>query len=392
MLKNQGLDDANVTKIDGGYKVTVDNIIQIISDVGKVRSETGVEKNVGKEITKKKVKLLDENNQQIVVPVGFKIKLDSPTLVKDGIVVLAPDKSEFVWVPVENISTMYGIRRVILDGETKYVKSGKVYTFSKSGTEIIANNYNWIENSGIMRWKDDTSYREPDYLSDPTDGDVVTENTAKGVELLKSIVRLDEENGDIITQWRLLLQNDFDEMIKYVEENKGFYVGRYETSLTADSTKVQSKSGELSATASLYSCNTWYGLYQKQKEYSKKNGLGDIVGSSMIWGSQYDQMILWMKESGKDVIARIGNKRNLGKNNAKNAVGKTGTTETDKINNIYDLYGNAYEWTLNATGTRSRVRRGGVYNVDNSPSGGYNNCYPSHKNGNTTSRITLYVK
>ena len=66
-------------------------------------------------------------------------------------------------------------------------------------------------------------------------------------------------------------------MIKYVGKNKGFYVGRYETSLNTETKNAQSIAGIESATTDTTSANTWYGLYQKEKEYSEKNKLTDVV-------------------------------------------------------------------------------------------------------------------
>ena len=116
----------------------------------------------------------------------------------------------------------------------------------------------------------------------------------------------------------------------------------------------------------------------------------------MIWGSQYDQMMIWMQKNDIDVTGNIGNNRNLGKDNAKTAVGITGTTETDKINNIYDLYGNGREWTLEATYPHNRVYRGGGYSDSYSPSRRSSItqylCPPFSTSSNYSSRPALYVK
>ena len=203
-----------------------DLIDESTGNVKKVKDYVGVK------IEGKKAKLQDDNVETIVVPVGFKIKDDSPTEVKKGIVVVAPDNSEFVWVPVKDISKMYGTN-------SKGKKLGKLYDFTLNGYT----KRNWTETEGEMSWSSTTGSREPDYLSDPTDGDKSKNNT----------VGISEES----------LQKEFDEMIKYVEKNKGFYVGRYETSLNTQNQNAQSIAGVVSATSD--SANTWYGLYQKEK-------------------------------------------------------------------------------------------------------------------------------
>ena len=144
-------------------------------------------------------------------------------------------------------------------------------------------------------------------------------------------------------------------MIEYTEKAKGFYIGRYETSL--ENEKVQSKKEKQSATAAENSANTWYGLYQKEKEYAEKNNLTDIVGSSMIWGSQYDQMMIWMQGNNIDVNSTTPIEGIEKKPGTKSTAGKTGTTEKDQLNKVYDLLGNGYEWTLEANNTSFRVAR-----------------------------------
>ena len=343
-------------------------------NLGKVKD------NKNKIIEGRKAKLQDDNGETIVVPVGFKIKEDSPTEVKKGIVVVAPDNSEFVWVPVKDISKMYGT-----NSEGK--KLGKLYSFTSSGYTAL----NWTETSGIMAWTSVTGKRETDYLSDPTNGDAVTGDDTKGIGLLKSIVGLNGTDEEILTKWKTQLQNEFDEMIKYVGKNKGFYVGRYETSLNKETNNAQSISGETSATAAKNSANTWYGLYQKEREYSQQDRLKDVVGSSMIWGSQYDQMMIWMQGNGIDVT--LENPTNLdGATTSKNKTEITGTVSTDKLNNMYDLLGNSFEWTLEASNTSLRFSRGGSDGSSYSPSKRSNYGYPYGNGSNLSSRLTLYIK
>ena len=142
-----------------------------------------------------------------------------------------------------------------------------------------------------------------------------------------------------------------------VKKNKGYYVGRYETSLTSD-LSAQSMREAVSATGSKESADTWYGFYQKQKEYSENNNLTNIIGSSMMWGCQYDQMLIWMKDNNinvEDSVPIAGASANKGN---MSQPGTTGTYNADKLNNIYDLLGNGYEWTLEAEQTdRRSIRR-----------------------------------
>ena len=164
---------------------------------------------------------------------------------------------------------------------------------------------------------------------------------------MNNILGTNYSNSD---QFLTALQNDFNAMAESVNKNHGFYVGRYETSLSGG--RAQSVKGATSATAERSSAKTWYGLYAYQKAYSTNS-----VQGSMIWGSQYDAMMTWM---GDATNTKIGDNRNKTRT--------TGTVETDKINNVYDLYGDSFEWTLEENNTVFRVIRGGNYNNDWTPS------------------------
>ena len=107
----------------------------------------------------------------------------------------------------------------------------------------------------------------------------------------------------------------------------------------------------------------------------------------MIWGSQYDAMLNFAL-NGTDI------EKVTATTNGNHAVRilKTGLTKTsDSINNIYDLEGNMWEWSLEASSPYGRVTRGGYYYDSISPSNryGYSPSYTSVSHG---SRLSLYIK
>ena len=141
-------------------------------------------------------------------------------------------------------------------------------------------------------------------------------------------------------------------------------------------------------------------MYTQERSYaSQALGESTKVTSSMIWGSQWDQIMIWMKEvtngSSYYVINSVG-KGNYNLDNTVDGIkgqGKTGECTVSEVNQIYDLAGNQYEWTLEANSTNSRVLRGGYFNNTN-----YDTYAASRVNGNPTSsdyaspgsRLTLY--
>ena len=98
----------------------------------------------------------------------------------------------------------------------------------------------------------------------------------------------------------------------------------------------------------------------EQKTLHKSNN----VKSSMIWGSQWDQIMIWMKEKENTTKGGFYVTNSVGMGNF--GVDNTGATKPTKqventgyfdVKNIYDLAGNVYDWTLEANTTYHRVLR-----------------------------------
>ena len=185
------------------------------------------------------------------------------------------------------------------------------------------------------------------------------------------------------------MQEDFYNMAKSVAKYHGFYIGRYEMS-KADSNTAQSKANCVALTAENDNVNvdrngnTWYGLYAYGKTYT--NTANSVV-SNMIWGSQYDAMMIWM-QSGENAINVTMINDDI-KNTNQTLTGPE--NDIDIIKNVYDLYGGRREWTLEALYTGARVYRGGGYYRSISPSARGN--YDSNSTDkDISSRFTLYIK
>ena len=287
-----------------------------------------------------------EDDSSAIIPEGFKVSdEEDEQSIDDGLVVIAPDGSEFVWIPVSDPSTMYGT-----DAEGN--RLGKLYNFSSDGS---TSNLNWQEStSGVMSWVSSTGAREPDYLSDTTSGDAVESNTGdnvlKGLYWIKNLIGIDgtigTDNEDMITKWEAQLQSEFNNMARSVEKYNGFYIGRYETSEDNGKAVSIAKGGHTTYENS----RSWYHMYQFNKEYSTSNNLSSVVGSGMIWGSQFDQMLIWFSKSGIDVT-RVPD------GDEYNRSISIGSKDTDKLKNIYDLWGCYYEVTMQASGNTYRNHR-----------------------------------
>ena len=274
--------------------------------------------------------------------------------------------NEFVWVPVDTLSNM-AVPTSGTDANRNTNYRGVLYNWNTDATGNTA--YDWSADS--------TSYREPANSS--------SDSTSKN------------------SSWTsTLYQEEYNKMIKSVSQYGGFYVGRYEMSLNSETKNAESKYGATSANAKDTDTNQWYGLYNKAKTYAPEKNSDNTenasqkVVSSMIWGSQYDAMLKWMKGNKINVTSSSPTDLSIG-TTSRNTTRVTGganngqTVSKDKLSNIYDLLGNSSEWTQEAYSTNVRVYRGGYYTNSDAPSSRYGNL-PTYTNSSYGSRLTLYIK
>ena len=315
------------------------------------------------------IKEVREGN--IPIPEGYNyIKGDKigGAVITDAATGVEKTGNEFVWVPVDTLSNMAVVTSgTDANGNINY--RGVLYNWGADATGNTA--YDWSADS--------TSYREPANLSSSYD------STSKN------------------SSWTsTLYQEEYNKMVKSVSEYGGFYIGRYEMSINATSKNAESKYGATSANASDTDTNQWYGLYNRAKTYAPEKNSDNTenasqkVVSSMIWGSQYDAMLKWMKGNKINATSSSPTDLSIG-TTSKNTTRVTGganngqTVSKDKLSNIYDLLGNIREWTQEAISTAYRISRGGYYSGSYAPSSRTDN-YPASTFSSYGSRLTLYIK
>ena len=257
--------------------------------------------------------------------------------------------NQWVWVPVETPSSLY---TTVTEGIALSGTTG-VKTTKYTNSAII---------SGITRGLpgDESSYREPDILTDSTYGDTDERAKTAGFSSLANMA----EN----------MKSDYEEMIASLEKYKGFYIGRYE--LTANGEKTGATQTDVD----------WYTLYKNCTTLAS----GTKVKTRMIWGLQWDATCKWLDNSGFSITdsSTWGNYQDntaTGHGTKRN----TGYSESWKANNIYDFAGNYWEFTQEADSTDSRAHRGGAHNFGGFPASDCESYSPV--NSGLASRPTLYL-
>ena len=290
-------------------------------------------------------------------------------------------RNQYVWIPVPDASQMYGT-----DENGK--KWGKLYDFTTDTGDNIdpitgAKPLNWSESDGVMKIVNKMSNREPD-IAETYDKD----------SILKLNIEMDSTHAFLIQ-----LEKEFDNMIKSVKEYGGFFIGRYETgNLSKDEFVIELGNTDIGG-------QYWYTLYKKSKKLKNENL---NVETGMLWGSQWDRTLMWLIESGAKNKSEIADSINWGnykntelkyKNNDGNeetknsGTGKTiptGSSQYTRANNIYDLAGNNYEWTMELN--YNKIYRGGVYYINTGVSYRQNYYSINYKYNDLGCRAMLYIK
>ena len=328
----------------------------------------------------------DTNGDIAVIPGGFTVSgLPEESTIEDGLVIyLIPEGEtvdwtnptsvanaqktydQFVWIPIshEQINNMYicqaktgsngNCNITVVNGQAKCtthnsnLMAGRLYAtdrgekFEQGHTEVYTPN---------------TGLREPDVVTNSTYGDGSNTNLTQ----LSSI--LGTAGYDTTANFKQSLQEEYNEVVKSVYENQGFYIGRYETSRMTNSNTnatVKSVAGTNTGIASV----TWHRMYAQQKKYADNNGLTSVK-STMIQGAAYDQVMKFV-ENGERPDGQPYNIKTAGNvGHDLSAPYQTGglnysssTPYNDKVKNIYDLEGNVVTRTTEANSTNSRVYRG----------------------------------
>ena len=279
-----------------------------------------------------------------------------------------------------------------------------------------------------------TTFTDADYTSIENDLKEYTKTYRGSTSFITDTWYADDKNEGWLseTEYKTLKNS----MLKSVYENGGFYVGRYEAGIGTNRTSIEAQvNGKypVPTTAPVTKADAYPYTYvtRTQAQNLASNVNSGTKTSSLMFGVQWDLVLAFMsKDTAKITSAdgltsnsiTIGNYRDsvfqlnqTGKyavysnyslsstwnpsttsttdfvDSSRNKIAQsstgngilvtTGTSEKNKVMNIYDIAGNVVEWTLEKTSDASYpcARRGGVcYNL------GSNNPAAYRYNSNTT--------
>ena len=313
--------------------------------------------------------------------------------------------NQFVWIPVETpYVTKAELDKIISDSNGSITtEQAALQSLADSGRYPMAVQLaNGIDYRGVLYYfgKEDNKVNITVINLSTTvnynDGSITYEREpAKLSSTDTSKVKQTEEQ-------KLDSQTEYNNIVKSVSEQRGFWVARYELSHSTvnGSNKAESKRGKNVSNADSSSLNTWYGLYSTCKNANLQSGTG--MKSSMVYGSEWDQIMIWMKDvkNIKDSSTfYILDSSYMG--NYDTSTGGTGKAQVSGYKNdyavkqIFDLGGNLYDWTTEVYDTYYRVLMGISYNYD-----GRGNCpmstrrgygSPEFTNSDFSTRFTLYA-
>ncbi|MCI9246255.1 MAG: hypothetical protein HFJ30_03910 [Clostridia bacterium] len=272
----------------------------------------------------------DQNGNKITVPGGFEIVENgtedvayeysedhSPT-VQDGVVIRDEDNNQFVWIPVSNVDNL---------GENKI--KGK-----NTETEITLGRYSFNTTNG----EEKIEQKGCEYNSIV---DIECQPYGKFRELYEFREGTYNNNREVSNA----TARDLGGFVNSVKENGGFYIARYEASLASGSEygigndekyyKPASKKGKI-----------WTGTIQpfiskacRNMYYESSYVISDLT-NSYAW----DTTIVYIQTMGFNNYANYNSSK----------IGNTGENGDEKCH-IYDMAGNATEWTTEYCTTDNSV-------------------------------------
>lgn len=304
-----------------------------------------VEENKWSEEYTKNEKYIDKNGDIAYIPKGFRVSLaEGSNEIRSGLVITDEiDESgnsignEFVWIPVDDFEEF--IREDL-------------------GTTGIP------ESSFIT-----TQLTEEKYYEISGDGQTVDETASNNIQEAQN-------------------------MYKSVKENKGFYIGRYETGIESNTSRTSTSKIDDEAVVKkskkIYNYIAWGNSMSDETGGAVEKARSMYENSTLCYGVQWDAIMRWISKD-SSIKAILEDSTDKGNYDANGNIIETGSNESYQVKNIYDIAGNVSEWTMESYGMTQKIARGGrAGEADSVTSREENNL--NTKSELCGFRVALYIK
>ena len=288
----------------------------------------------------------DTNGDKATVPAGFTVSgIASEQKISEGLVIYdIPDGVTPNWT--EDIDGIEGP-----DIKTKY------------------NQFVWIPVASEIEYQRDFSY--PSYYDDDI------ETTPEGSTFTDTGYLpegIQPETDDATN-------NENAERAAVIKYN-GFYIGRYEAGRENGTTVVSKQNATV-----------WSDIKQTNSKTTAKTMYdNNIVKSSLCSGIQWDMVMHFVDQKMDGTGSKVFDVRVVDSTRHTRDKVESGKNINDKVQNIYDLEGNCYEWVSEKNNTSSPfVYRGGNYYDGSGSRASFRNNYSDTLSNYRTFRAALYI-
>ena len=188
---------------------------------------------------------------------------------------------------------------------------------------------------------------------------------------------------------------EYNAMKKSVEENKGFYIGRYEVGKDESGNPIVKKDKPVYFNIKWGNSMTDSrgGAVELARNFAKEKGFTSVT-STLIYGIQWDATMQFIDNNYiEGTVAETSYIRNSTEKGNYGDMINTGSNENYKIKNIYDMAGNVLEWTMEASDTNRRISRGSSWRNSGNLPVSYRDNYngPEYSNAYIGFRMALYM-
>ena len=347
------------TKTDQGMQKdlepmgALEDLINKNAGEGKSEETIKISTIVGKGAVTKNTKVVDAYENKIIIPKGFKVLPHNPTsstgavtytynedntpAVQDGIVIEDKDGNQFVWVPVGTINNKDNTTNTITLGRySNFTAQNGIYTPAQS-----AENYTDEIEVGKTNKENYTIAKLSLQSEIKINKAIQLENTLDNVKIMttatepiystkaKELNTFREGAGQLNTTAR-----DLKTFIETSLANGGYYIARFEASGTIN--RIESKYNQIVLTdiGQSKAADLAREMYGEVKENNELVYASDLV-NSYAW----DTAIIFIQTYSTETDAN-----NYSGQNKSTSFANAGINN-DKYCNIWDMSGNASEWT-----------------------------------------------